>query len=91
MQGKRSTSLQSPTRVPPAPAKRNKDGSEENAPRSAGEVQPNRFSRRSLRVRIIMLVYLASYDVPNEILLLVEFFFSAEITCVSLSPYATWT
>ena len=91
MQGKRSTSLQSPTRVPPAPAKRNKDGSEENAPCSAGEVQPNRFSRRPLRVRIITLVYLASYDVPNEILLLVEFFFSAEITCVSLSPYATWT
>ena len=28
-----------------------------------------------ITVRIIMLVYIASYDVPNEILLLVEFFF----------------
>ena len=31
-----------------------------------------------------MLVYIASYDVPNEILLLVEFFFSAEEKCVNL-------
>ena len=48
-----------------------------NAPRSAVEEQSNRFSRISHTVRIIMLVYiLASYDVPNEILLLIEFFLS---------------
>ena len=57
-----------------ASAKRNKDVSEENA---TGEEQPNKFSRRSLKfaVRVIMLVDIASYNVPDEILLLVELTF----------------
>ena len=62
----------------PASATRNKDVSEKNAPRATGEEQPNRFSRRSLKfaVRVIMLVDIASYYVPDEILLLlIEFTF----------------
>ena len=46
VQSKRSTKLRSPTRVTPASAKRNKDVSEENAPRATGEEQPNTFSSR---------------------------------------------
>ena len=45
-QAKRSTKLRSPTGVTPASAKRNKDVSEENAPRATGEEQPNTFSSR---------------------------------------------
>ena len=39
------------------------DVSEENAARATGEEKPNRFSRRSHKftVRVIMLVYIASY------------------------------
>ena len=47
VQAKRSTKLRSPTRVTPAAsANRNKDVSEENAPRATGEEQPNTFSSR---------------------------------------------
>ena len=49
-----------------------------------GEEQPNRFSRRSLTVRIIMLVYIASSDVPNEIFAIGRIIFSAEEKCVNL-------
>ena len=44
VQAKRSTKLRSPTGVTPPSAKRNKDVSEENAPRATGEEQPNTFS-----------------------------------------------
>ena len=46
VQAKRSTKLRSLTGVTPASAKRNKDVSEENAPRATGEEQPNTFSSR---------------------------------------------
>ena len=56
VQAKRSTKLRSPTGVTPASekkkinkkasGKRNKDVSEENAPRATGEEQPNTFSSR---------------------------------------------
>ena len=72
-----------PTGVTPASAKSSKDILQENAPRPTGEEQPNRFARRSPKftVCVIMLVYIASYDVPNEILLLVEFFFRRGKMC----------
>ena len=47
--------------------------------------QPNRFSRRSLTVRMIMLSYIASYDVPLKRI----FFFSGEEKFVSVAPNAT--
>ena len=50
-------------------------------PFMTGKEQTNRFSRRSLTVRIIILVYIASYNVPNETLLLVDFFFRGGKTC----------
>ena len=83
MQVKRSTLLWSPTGETPASAKRNKDVSEESAPDSSGE-QPNWFLRRSSKfaVHIIMLVDIASYNVPNEILLLVEFIFHEGKMCL---------
>ena len=83
MQVKRSTWLWSPTGETPASAKRNKDVSEESAPDSSGE-QPNWFLRRSSKfaVHIIMLVDIASYNVPNEILLLVEFIFREGKMCL---------
>ena len=83
MQEKRSTKLQSPTRVPPASGKRKKDVSEETAPMRNNPEQPNGFSRRSLRVRIIMPVYIASYNVPLK-----RIFFSGEEKSVSLAPNA---
>ena len=48
-----------------------------------GEEQSNRFSRRSLKfaVRVIMLVDIASYNVLDEILLLVEFIFRRGKMC----------
>ena len=67
-----------PTRVTPASAKRNEDVSEENAPHASGEEKSNRFSRRSRKfaVRIVMLVdIITSYNVPDEMLLLVDFIF----------------
>ena len=72
-----------PSGVTPASAKRNKDVSEEIAPRVTGEEQSNRFSRRSLKfpVRVIMLVDIAFYIVLDEILLLVEFIFCRGKMC----------
>ena len=73
-------------------AKRNKEVSEENSPFSTSEKQLNKFSRRSLKltVCIIMLVDIASYNVPDEILLMAEFIFSSvEEICVSLALYVT--
>ena len=61
----------------------NKDVLEEIAPRVTGEEQSNRFSRRSLKfaVRVIMLVDIASYNALDEILLLVEYIFRRGKMC----------
>ena len=57
-------------------AKRKKDVSEENVPCATGEEQPNRFSRRSIKFAVrVMLFDNASNNVPDKILLLVEFIF----------------
>ena len=41
---------------------------------ATGEEQPNRFSRRSLKFVVhVMLVDIASYNIPDKLLLLVEF------------------
>ena len=83
VQAKRSTKLRSPTGVTAALVKRNKDISEENAPRGTGYEHLNRFSRISLKfpVSVTMLV-----DI-HIALLLVEFIFHGG-QCVSLAPYA---
>ena len=83
VQAKRSTKLRSPTGVTAALVKRNKDTSEENAPRGTGYEHLNRFSRISLKfpVSVTMLV-----DI-HIALLLVEFIFHGG-QCVSLAPYA---
>ena len=63
-------------------AKRKKDVSEENVPRAISEEQPNRFSWRSLEFAVrIMLVDIASYNVPDKILLSVEFIFHRGKVC----------
>ena len=83
VQAKRSTKLRSPTGVTAALVKRNKDTSEENAPRGTGYEHLNRFSRISLKfpVSVTMLV-----DI-HIALLLVELIFHGG-QCVSLAPYA---
>ena len=83
VQAKRSTKLRSPTGVTAALVKRNKDISEENAPRRTGYEHLNRFSRISLKfpVSVTMLV-----DI-HIALLLVEFIFHGG-QCASLAPYA---
>ena len=82
-------------------AKRKKDVSEENVPCATGEEQLNRFSRRSIKFAVrVMLVDKASYNVPDKILLLLEFIFLEGKMCkfstlcdrlfslsVSLAPY----
>ena len=63
-------------------AKRKKDVSEENVPHAISEEQPNRFSWRSLEFAVrIMLIDIASYNVPHKILLLVEFIFRGGKMC----------
>ena len=50
--------------------------------RATGEEQPNRFSRRSIEFAVhVMLVDNASYNVPDKILLLVEFIFLGGKMC----------
>ena len=57
-------------------AKRKKDVSEENVPCATGKEQLNRFSRRSIKFAVcVMLFDNASYNVSDKILLLVEFIF----------------
>ena len=53
-----------------------------------GEEQSNRFSRRSLKfaVCVIMLIDIASYNVLDEILLLVEFIFLRGKMCKFSTP-----
>ena len=51
-------------------------------PHTTGEEQPNRFSRRSLKFAVhIMLVVIASCNVPDKILLLAEFIFCGGKMC----------
>ena len=51
-------------------------------PCATGEEQPNRFSRRSIKFAVrVMLVDNASYNVPDKILLLVEFIFLGGKMC----------
>ena len=51
-------------------------------PCATGEEQPNRFSRRSIKFAVrVMLVDKASYNVPDKILLLVEFIFLGGKMC----------
>ena len=51
-------------------------------PHATGEEQPNRFSRRSLKFAVhIMLVVIASCNVPDKILLLAEFIFCGGKMC----------
>ena len=50
--------------------------------RATGEERPNRFSRRSIKFPVrVMLVDKASYNVPDKILLLVEFVFCGGKMC----------
>ena len=83
VQAKRFTWLRLPSRVTPALTKRNKEVSEENSQFSTSEKQLNKFSRRSLKFTVcfIMLVDIASYNVPKEMLLMAEFIFHGGKMC----------